>query len=105
MFRLEKVIKQIIEHEENAREKLYDENKTTLNDKIGRSVYFLRVPFPDPGRRWANGSENWIFDTNSARRIRCECSQQPQLAITRDWQLGPPQKRKKKQKNKKQTTK
>ena len=40
--RLEKVIKQIIEHEENAREKLYDENKTTLNDKIGRSYAILR---------------------------------------------------------------
>ena len=40
--RLEKVIKQIIEHEENAREKLYDEDKTTLNDKIGRSYAILR---------------------------------------------------------------
>jgi len=41
IVRLEKVIKQIIEHEENAREKLYDENRTTLDDKIGRSYAIL----------------------------------------------------------------
>ena len=40
--RLEKVIRQIIEHEENAREKLYNEKQTVLDDKIGRSYAILR---------------------------------------------------------------
>ena len=40
--RLEKVIRQIIEHEENAREKLYAEKRTVLDDKIGRSYAILR---------------------------------------------------------------
>ena len=34
------------------------------------------------------GTEHEIFDTNSARRMRCERSLKPQSAMLREWQFG-----------------
>ncbi|MEM8952908.1 MAG: protein arginine kinase [Verrucomicrobiota bacterium] len=40
--RLEKIVQQIIQHEENARAKLGEEKRTTLNDQIGRAFAILK---------------------------------------------------------------
>jgi protein arginine kinase len=40
--RLEKIVQQIIQHEENARAKLAEEQRTMLNDQIGRAYAVLR---------------------------------------------------------------
>ncbi|MEM7144185.1 MAG: protein arginine kinase [Verrucomicrobiota bacterium] len=40
--RLEKIVQQIIQHEENARAKLGEEKRTMLNDQIGRAYALLK---------------------------------------------------------------
>jgi protein arginine kinase len=40
--RLSKIVHQVIQHEENARAKLLEENRTTVNDQIGRAYAILR---------------------------------------------------------------
>ena len=40
--RLEKVIRQIIEHEQNARESLFEERRSMLEDQVGRAYAILR---------------------------------------------------------------